>query len=317
MSTSKMSSAYIQMVDSIDQQLIALDQSDEENSLLRIQLKIYRNNAIPIGRLPPEILCEIFRFEASSKTWSKEWPPSPLSQVCHYWRTVAIDLAALWSNIHFGHLFWAEEQMRRSKSHALSVMVPTNKLHELTLPFLIDILTQTGRLRNVWISCVTERQLTEVVNSFKYPPRQLHSLLFRVGPNSTGRFCLPGFFFRSATNSLRRLRLVGCGFEWGSFDIRNLVDLRVSYHIGFPCETRPSPETFITAIRSMTSVRKLTLHHCLPTNDWNVDASPLSISLPHLRTLIIGDTLANTTFLVTQLSIGKHATAVVDAVQWT
>ncbi|TFK31491.1 hypothetical protein BDQ12DRAFT_578157, partial [Crucibulum laeve] len=70
----------------------------------RERMKKYVSNLesifAPIRRLPAEVLCEIFRMVGTVTVWSR-WSSlvPPISHVCHFWRSVSLELSELWSYI--------------------------------------------------------------------------------------------------------------------------------------------------------------------------------------------------------------------------
>ena len=97
------------------------------------RVRILRNDARPIGKLPPEILIPIFNLVA---TPSEEVDPTSafenltsLIRVCRYWRAILFNHCGVWSNVHLkgqdpDFLAW---QMEFSKSAPLDV---TAHLHQ-------------------------------------------------------------------------------------------------------------------------------------------------------------------------------------------
>lgn len=76
-----------------------------EGTVLKLlqHIRVLRNNARPIGRLPPELLSIIFQFVATPL----EHDSTPtlrdvisLTHVCHYWRTILLNHNGVWSDIH-------------------------------------------------------------------------------------------------------------------------------------------------------------------------------------------------------------------------
>jgi hypothetical protein len=76
----------------------------EETVLKLLQhIRVLRNHARPIGRLPPELLSIIFELVATPP----EYDSTPtlgdiisLTHVCRYWRTILLNHNSVWSDIH-------------------------------------------------------------------------------------------------------------------------------------------------------------------------------------------------------------------------
>ena len=101
----------------------------EETTLQLLQhIRVLRNHARPIGRLPPELLSMIFELVATSP----EYDSTPtlgdiisLTHVCRYWRNILLHHNGVWSDIHLkgqnpGSVV---KQLERCGDAALSVNV--------------------------------------------------------------------------------------------------------------------------------------------------------------------------------------------------
>lgn len=101
----------------------------EETVLDLLQhIRVLRNNARPIGRLPPELLSLIFELVATPP----EYDSTPtlrdvisLTHVCHYWRTILLNHNRVWSDIHLKGQDpgLVTQQLERCGDAALSVNV--------------------------------------------------------------------------------------------------------------------------------------------------------------------------------------------------
>jgi len=76
-----------------------------ETTVLKLlqHIRVLRNHARPIGRLPPELLSVIFEYVAAPP----EYDSAPtlrdvisLTHVCHYWRAILLNHNGVWSDIH-------------------------------------------------------------------------------------------------------------------------------------------------------------------------------------------------------------------------
>jgi len=91
-------------------------------------IRVLRNHARPIGRLPPELLSTIFELVATPP----EYDSTPtlgdvisLTHVCRYWRTILLSHNGVWSDIHLkGQDSGAvTQQIERCGDAALSVNI--------------------------------------------------------------------------------------------------------------------------------------------------------------------------------------------------
>ncbi|KAF9650100.1 hypothetical protein BDM02DRAFT_3112714 [Thelephora ganbajun] len=76
-----------------------------EGTVLKLlqHIRVLRNHARPIGRLPPELLSMIFELVATPP----EYDSTPtlrdvisLTHVCRYWRAILLNHNGVWSDIH-------------------------------------------------------------------------------------------------------------------------------------------------------------------------------------------------------------------------
>ena len=77
-----------------------------------------------VSHLSPsfEILCHIFSFTEgflSRTRWPESW--TNFSQVSQHWRSSALNVPGLWTNIPPNYLRWAQEMLKRSKKATLTI----------------------------------------------------------------------------------------------------------------------------------------------------------------------------------------------------
>ncbi|TFK68642.1 hypothetical protein BDN72DRAFT_821040 [Pluteus cervinus] len=120
-----------------NQQDIAL--VDEKILALQSQIRGLsqrRNELIPVGRLFPEVLVEIFSY------LKREWWTGPsckvplvlkLTHVSRRWRAVALDCPVLWNEIFFQNETYVAKWLERSQSSNLYISVEATRRHEGTI----------------------------------------------------------------------------------------------------------------------------------------------------------------------------------------
>lgn len=101
----------------------------EETCLKLLQhIRVLRNHARPIGRLPPELLSMIFELVAIPP----EYDSTPtlgdvisLTHVCRYWRTILLDNNSVWSDVYLKGQDpgFISQQLERCGDAALNVNV--------------------------------------------------------------------------------------------------------------------------------------------------------------------------------------------------
>ncbi|KAI0026692.1 hypothetical protein K488DRAFT_92059 [Vararia minispora EC-137] len=142
----------VQDVTMSSSQSCGLDQIDEQTAFHSAELQHFRaerNAIIPISRLLPELLSEVFRnilashHAQSTSSWSKAernefWSFDPdvaysraaaataLSHVCRLWRTVARTDLLLWTEVWITRHYWAWRIRMLERSR---VSPPTVRLH--------------------------------------------------------------------------------------------------------------------------------------------------------------------------------------------
>lgn len=101
-----------------------------EKTVLKLlqHIRVLRNHARPIGRLPPELLSIVFEFVAAPS----EYDSTPtlrdvisLTHVCRYWRAILLNHNGVWSDIHLKGQDpgLVAQQLGRCGDAALSVSV--------------------------------------------------------------------------------------------------------------------------------------------------------------------------------------------------
>ncbi|KAI0056497.1 hypothetical protein BV25DRAFT_1813901, partial [Artomyces pyxidatus] len=85
-----------------------------------------RNASAPIAVLFPELLARMFQFLAAeeppiSQRHGRGWIPLT-THICHYWRQIALNHSALWTDISFDlGMKWADTMIARAKAAPLSI----------------------------------------------------------------------------------------------------------------------------------------------------------------------------------------------------
>ncbi|EKM51919.1 uncharacterized protein PHACADRAFT_187309 [Phanerochaete carnosa HHB-10118-sp] len=104
------------------------------------------NELTPVGRLPSELLAEVFMYRSASwHTGDREW--IQVSRVCHCWRETALHSRALWSGICALGSKWTRELLLRSKQALLDVIVDYRQDDEV-IPL---VLRELHRIRSIEI----------------------------------------------------------------------------------------------------------------------------------------------------------------------
>ena len=126
------------------------DEIDQhKNHIIEKQRQL--NTLIPIARLPPELLSEVFiHFAAlardiSSPAYprgrSKRW--IQIAHICHYWRNIALSTPRVWSEFTVDKLEWTQEMLARSKWVPLRVKVVAPYATPEALKLMLSELART------------------------------------------------------------------------------------------------------------------------------------------------------------------------------
>ncbi|EKM57651.1 uncharacterized protein PHACADRAFT_182134 [Phanerochaete carnosa HHB-10118-sp] len=104
------------------------------------------NELRPIGKLPSELLCEVFMHRSADwrvgdRTWIE------VSRVCYRWREAALNYPALWGQIMPHTYKWTRELLLRSEQSALDVA--TSDYRAADKKDIIVLLRQLHRLRSI------------------------------------------------------------------------------------------------------------------------------------------------------------------------
>ncbi|TFK68649.1 hypothetical protein BDN72DRAFT_841535 [Pluteus cervinus] len=132
----------------IDGKILALKEQIRE-------LSQDRNELVPVGRLFPDVLVEIFSY------LKREWGTGPngkvpftlnLTHVSHRWRAAALNCAALWNEIFFQDEKLVAEWLKRSHSSKLCVSVEARLEDKGAIQ---DMLGQLHRIRYLQVKILS------------------------------------------------------------------------------------------------------------------------------------------------------------------
>lgn len=257
----------------------------------------------PILRLPPELTVQIF-LDATDIGKLQDRCKLPerlvISQVCRYWRAIALDCAALWSSIHlqYGNPC-VSKLLARTKQHPLS-LVTCKKFRKYnhilspersTMPILKRLLaTEMWRIRDLDIT--THNTITTVGK-----PSQLRSLTVRERENLQP---FVKMIEGGETSELRKLWIHSHSFNWETMVHRNLTLLFIRMYSRHP--DLEDTLKIIPALRSMPLLQALKLKFCLSC-DLTPSESRDLISLPHLHTIDLASMVEGCVNLLSYLDL--------------
>ncbi|KAK7685811.1 hypothetical protein QCA50_011157 [Cerrena zonata] len=177
-----------------------------------VDLKIRLNQLVPIARLPPELLSEIFlqcitmnapnnRLFHRTMSHTSRWK---VTQVCHYWREVALHCPSLWSQIEVSgpETDCISEMLTRSKKASLTVHADIFDPRDTK--GVKKVLSEVDRIKSLEISAVR----TAFTDVFDTPPTSAPRLKRIVIRNaSASADDIPPFFSNCSLPSLQVVQL--------------------------------------------------------------------------------------------------------------
>ncbi|KAJ7593888.1 hypothetical protein C8J56DRAFT_423501 [Mycena floridula] len=268
----------------------------EEHKLQRAaaSLKGYRNSLLPVHRLPPELLAEIFRLlqeqpQSFCPSFEYEVPSRSdyrwmdLLQVCRHWRGIVATSPMLWSAIDT--LFRPETFLKRSGAAPLSVFIPnTDRVSD---SLIRQIASQGSHLRELHCWGGYREELLPYFQKCPGPLLEALTLLPGVGSPSVDQAILPPLF----GGIMPKLTKVSIDYytSWPAGYFTKLTHLCLSNQYDF---SRPSTSDFLDFLDASPLLEELSLDSAGPTKDNTADyptthASRI-VNLEHLRELNIG-----------------------------
>jgi len=248
---------------------------------------IYRRNAlVPISRLPPETLVEIFSllpFTADDSKYVLHLARIHVTYVSHRWREIALYSPCLWNHINFTKLTPAgiTEILARAKMsplHFEGEITPTRKAQFSAL----------GRQLEAHISHTHHLTLSgefqTVFGRLKSPAPTLVSLSLMMScrPYRSSQCIIPDSLFNGTAPKLTRLELLGCSIGWKSPLLKGLRNLKIQTP---SAEEMPTLEDWLTAFNEMSQLKTLILEYATPDNPIDYPHIPelqRTVTLPSL-----------------------------------
>ncbi|KDQ61415.1 hypothetical protein JAAARDRAFT_203934 [Jaapia argillacea MUCL 33604] len=266
------------------------------------QLCTKRNSLVPVSRLPPEVLANIFQHATQSDLSLGFALGSPavwwiaITYVCRCWREVALATPSLWCSLPFHRPKWVPEMIARSKIAPLQVEVASESSR--VLPQIRMALEHMPRIRVLGLELRASDFRTLPLTS---PAPLLHTLkLFNWITEDP--LPIPENAFDLVTPSLRQLELTGCAPSWDSPMFSGLTCLRL--HTSFDLvSARPSFTRLPEILGSNPLLESLSLINCLPPVSTDSRPSSPPILLPMLTKLHLEGEALCCSLLVSSLSV--------------
>jgi len=233
------------------------------------ELKYRRNALVPISRLLPETLVEIFSllpFAADDSEYVPYLAWICVTHVCRRWREIALYSPCLWNHINFTKLTLAgiTEILARAKTSPLYIegeITPTSKAQFNVLRKQLE--ADISHTRHLTISGKFHTLLGRLVS----PAPALEYLSLT---NSSRPCTIPDSLFNATAPKLTRLELLGCSIRWKSPLLKGLQTLKIRKP---SAQEMPTLDDWLTALNDMSQLETLILDNATPTT---------SVDYPHI-----------------------------------
>ncbi|KAF5337040.1 hypothetical protein D9611_003183 [Ephemerocybe angulata] len=260
---------------------------------LENEMRIVRgclNVAVPIGRLPPEVLSNIF-LVLKQEHAHKQLPVCfILSHVCQQWRAIAMDCSSLWSDLSDSDgPKLSELKLSRSRNAPLSIQyLQPNGENEKILQLA---LSQVSRLRDIDIydSCRSNNafDLVAAFSGFTGNAPLLRSLrIERETMKAEDQF--PDVDLKDIPPSLQILELRNCNIPWTYIPISPSLEYLQLCNEHLNEINRLPTQVFAKLLKCLPRLVSLDLCGYLPADGISTFAHT-PVTLPRLSTLKLKD----------------------------
>ena len=287
-----------------------IDEEIDKHLLSLSNLRAQKNAFLPICRLPPEILANIFTHGArdyhENNGLSGFRIPGwvNVSYVCRHWRNVALDCPTLWTYHFTASLRWTEELLVRSKQASLRIRI------------CCDSLTPGS-----WWSALLERLLSHAERiqelRLRVPTVVLPSKLILCGPRLeildicvlwSNPFEWTSVIDDGDIPSLRTLQLTDCLLPWHSL---NLTGLTTLFLCRVPAQSKQNIVEFLATLGRLQSLTVLHLEHALASAREVLSSRTSEVSpktgLPCLARLLVAAPLSTALVLLSRVIFPSKA----------
>ncbi|KAF8216649.1 hypothetical protein K438DRAFT_399956 [Mycena galopus ATCC 62051] len=287
---------------------IFMFESAEERQLR--EMRTQQNELVPIARLPPEILADIFIrcVPTSIRRLYGDLGWLNLTRVSSQWRNVALACPDFWSTLIFSRPKWTPVMLARSKMASLVVRVNLLVDHANSPePILLENASRLGTL-DIYSSPTLLATFLANLEHAGPAPRLQHIRVVNADVLDPGGLWLPGNLFhrteviqsrKVGTQPGVRLHLECCAFPWDSRWYFNLTHLHLE---NIAPAQRPTMEMFLAVLNSSPNLQTLAAIHCCPFT-----GGPSIVELLHLSLLTITDDPSSVCLLLSCLIIPPSA----------
>ncbi|KAF6763997.1 hypothetical protein DFP72DRAFT_841052 [Ephemerocybe angulata] len=257
------------------------------------------NAATPVGRLPPEILTNIFLLVDPWPFFGRGRIPAAfaLSYVCREWMTIATGpgCAALWADLRKSyHPELANLMVSRSRDAPMSIVYFQPKVeHEEALRFIVN--------RDL------DFDMEWVFSNFVSEAPMLEHLHIEASPERWTRF--PDNFLQGGAPYLMDLQLRNCNILWSQIPFSaHLTNLQLWDHLDSE-RSWPTIEMLMDALKLMPLLYTIEFRGILPSKESSPPLPPYSRTvLRDLHTITLWEPMLATIDFFKYLSINPSAT---------
>ncbi|KAJ3480182.1 hypothetical protein NLI96_g8532 [Meripilus lineatus] len=250
------------------------------------------NFLTPVGRLPPELLVNIFALCSPQRTKLEELPIATryawlvVTRVCHQWRIVALGASELWTTISTGNMVRITEFLKLSSNRPLTVQ--TSIISDASfLPLRMLFNQYSSRIETLSLS-VRYDVSNLVPENFSLPRLKVLSL---INNHSSVVSRVPNFISHQSFPSLQHLVLSGWHACWENTifhcNITNLVISGLRDPRWSPSMQGSSSREILNALSRMRMLESLDLEDVLPSSI--ASQTTRTITLPRLKNVRLSD----------------------------
>ena len=285
-----------------------MEEQIKEHETAIIKLKRARNSLLNVSKLPPEILGDIFCWDATLKTdfGRSEERSHNFLLVCHHWFEVASCTPELWS-------FWGDNLRDWTKRHLQHPTAPLDlvlngsphdagALDECLRKSLQDRAAR-DTIRRIHLVAFGSEILDSIISPLtgckEIRSSSVESVIIRRW-GGLASVDVSDFFAYYLFPKLQRLKLESCTISSWDFITSNTCDLTtLDLAIIDPSPKITSPQ-ILSMLRSSPSLRKIALYACSVPDDGGGKTSP--VPLAHLKELTLSGRLRDVFALLRQLN---------------
>lgn len=297
-----------------------VDSVDKVDSLLselektRLRLTTARNAMMPACRLPVEVLSHIFLYlpgpDCGEYCVPRTKPWLPVTQVCSYWRAVAVGCARLWTSIEVLRVNpdWTAEMIKRSKRASIQLRAQLYDPSHHAISASKRVVTQLSRISDIHLAG-NQKSLGPLVRLLTGEAPRLRSLVISnmFWKAHADIMHIPATFITGGAPLLEHLELNTCLLDWGAPFFGSCPNV-TSMTINGAMSNQPTLSQLHTILSRMPSLQQLHLDNALP----HAQSRPFldshcQIRLSHLRKLFLSGGCSDVTCLLNRLVIPASA----------